>query len=147
MVVRVGDEGHHTGRHRREPQPHQQRCRQRSRRAEPGRAFDEGAEEVADDDGLDAWVRGDGLEAAADDVHEPGFFQSVLEEDGSRHDEQQVHRLQDAVDGVSRRVQGGDLPDEVHQQDGEQEGDAHRLGGGDVAQDHQEEGQQQRDGG
>lgn len=110
---------------RREPQPHQQRCRQRSRRAEPGRAFDEGAEEVADDNGLDAWVRGDGLEAAADDVHEPGFFQSVLEEDGSRHDEQQVHRLQDAVDGVSRRVQGGDLPDEVHQQDGEQEGDAH----------------------
>lgn len=52
----VGDQGHHTGGHRREPQTHQQRRCQRRRRAESGRAFDERPKEVADDDGLDAGV-------------------------------------------------------------------------------------------
>ena len=143
----VGDQGHHTGGHRREPQTHQQRRCQRRWRAESGRAFDERPKEVADDDGLDAGVGGDGLKAAADDIHQTGFFQCILQEDGACHDEQQINCFQNTVNGICRRVQRRHLPDKKHQKQSEQKRDAHRFGGGDVAQNHKEKGQQQRDGG
>ena len=81
----VVDQSHHCRAKRRETDRDQERCSQRRRCSESCRAFDERAEDEADDDGLQSRVRSDTFEHAVDRRHSARLGQRVHDQDRSCH--------------------------------------------------------------
>ena len=113
----VGDQRDCAGCHGRESQSYQKRGCQRCRRAVTGRAFNESSEHIRDDDRLNAGIRRDLLKSFVDDLHDAGLLERVEQQDRAAYDQQQIQRLERAVDKICQDRRHFHLPDRDCQYD------------------------------
>ena len=97
----VGDQADERRVERREAEPGQHRRGHRHRRAEPGRALDEGAEREADEHGLQAAVIGESADGVLDDLELAGFQRHPVED--QRRDDDPADGKQPEGGAVDRR--------------------------------------------
>jgi hypothetical protein len=122
---RVAEERQHHRAHRIVAEPDKKGCRQRHGRAEPGRAFDEEAEEPRDQDRLGAPVVGQPAERVADAQDRAGPVLELVERERGQDDPEDHQRRMQRLERCARG--GGAEPAgrrgaEVEGRDGEEGG-------------------------
>src|SRR5690606_37963172 len=113
--------------------------------AESGGAFDETAEQPADDHGLDAAVRADVGEGGADGGQCSAVRQGAEQQQRAEHDVEQAYGEDEPLDAGGRDDHRFDAPDEGGDADHDGESDRHGVLGGPAQPD--EEEADDRDGG
>ena len=88
----------------------QQRSGKSGGGAEAGRAFDEGGEHEADDDGLHAAVGADFLHAGLDGFHGAAVGERVVDEQSTEDDDEHACGGDEAFEGESYHPDDGQLP-------------------------------------
>ena len=138
----VEDETDDRGCQGRKAQGEEQRSRQGRGRAESGRAFDEGREHVADDDGLDAFIAADALHAVLDGFHTARVLQGIQDDDGAEDNDENADGDDDTLQGKSRDVADGQVPCTDSAEGAHKPGQRHGFGGRPAHADHQDESNQ-----
>ncbi|MNE39356.1 hypothetical protein D3C80_1333050 [compost metagenome] len=96
---RVNDQTQTRSVQRIKAQPHQQCSGNRHRRAKPRGPFEEGPEAEADDQHLQALVRGDGQNRRADNVKLPGFHRDFIDKyRGNNNPRNGPQTVEEAID-------------------------------------------------
>ncbi len=120
----------HAEQHRRqgrEAHRHHQRAGHGGRGAEAGGAFDEAAEQPRDQDRLDAAVRRNAGEAAADAGNAAGMLERVEQQQRAKDDPQHLHRDDEALDRGCGDAVEADAPGQQGDQGSDQIDQRHGL--------------------
>lgn len=133
------------GAERRKTEAQQERGGQGRRRAEACRAFNEGREHEADDDGLKTAVGADAFHACLNGFHAPAVFQRVVDEEGAEHDNQHAESGDSAFNAQSGKAQRRLSPDCGCKRERGEQRERHGPGGRPAQAGHENEGDKNGD--